>query len=444
MGEAPGVDGRAAVRRAFPWFVIAGVLTASLSLRGPIVSPTPVLRDIEADLGITGATAGLLTTAPVLMFALLTPLAAIFVRRTGAETALLVSLSGVLLGTVIRSVPDFGFMLAGMVVIGASITIGNVVIPVIIRRDVPPERVAVVTAAYTATMNVGSLLTSSLTAPLASLIGWSWALLAWSSITIAGIVLWGMHLARSRRQGEDAERYSGDLAPSRDDAGAASALDINPATITGPLPVVASRRAERSMMRRPVTWLLVASFGLQSFLYYGLSTWMPAIASDELGVGPDAAGALASIYQGAGIAGAFVVPFLARWTPRLVPPTVVCISWVVLGVGLLAAPELLALWLAIGAIGHAGGFVVIFSALVAVARSDSEAAGLSAFVQGGGYVVAAAGGPLFGLLHDLSGSWTPALVLVLALVGVYSAVLIGASVAAMRSGPRGGKRGRRG
>ena len=63
-------------------------------------------------------------------------------------------------------------MLAGMFVIGAAMTIGNVVIPVIIRRDVPPARVGVVTAAYVATLNAGSLLTSLLTAPLAAVIGW--------------------------------------------------------------------------------------------------------------------------------------------------------------------------------------------------------------------------------------------------------------------------------
>ena len=42
-----------------------------------------------------------------------------------------------------------------MFVIGAAITIGNVVIPVIIRRDVPAARVGSVTAAYVATLNVG-------------------------------------------------------------------------------------------------------------------------------------------------------------------------------------------------------------------------------------------------------------------------------------------------
>ena len=154
----PSVPARAA--RSIPWFVIVGLLVAALSMRGPIVAPTPVLRDIAEDFGIGSATAGLLTTAPVLMFALLTPLAALVIRRAGAEIALMLALSGVLLGTLIRAIPGFGWMLAGMFVIGAAVRIGNVVIPVIIRRDVPSAHVAVVTAAYVATLNVGSLITS--------------------------------------------------------------------------------------------------------------------------------------------------------------------------------------------------------------------------------------------------------------------------------------------
>ena len=81
-----------------PWLVISGVLVAAVSLRGPIVAPTPVLSEIEATSAIGTATAGLLTTAPVLMFAVLTPVAALVIRRAGAELALLLSLSGVLVG----------------------------------------------------------------------------------------------------------------------------------------------------------------------------------------------------------------------------------------------------------------------------------------------------------------------------------------------------------
>ncbi|WES65624.1 MFS transporter [Microbacter sp. GSS18] len=420
---------RASRRAALPWLVVAGVLLAALSLRGPILAITPVLRDVEADLGIGSAAAGLVTTAPVLMFAVLTPLAALVIRRAGAEAALMASLTGVLLGTMIRGLPGFGWMLAGMLVIGAAVTIGNVVIPVIIRRDVPRAHVALVTAGYAATLNVGSLLTALLTAPLAEVIGWSWALLAWSAITVAGILLWSAHMRRSGA----ADRFSGEVAPR--DASALDGMDIDPQTITGPVPTVTARHP--SWLRRPVTWLLVGAFAGQTTIYYGLSTWLPTLASEELGLAPAAAGAVASVYQGVGIAGAFVVPMLTRFAPRGVAPAAICASWLVLAVGLLVAPQLLWLWLAVGAIGHSGGFVVIFAALVGVARSDGEAAGMSALVQGGGYAMAALAGPAFGAMSEATGGWTVPLVIVLIVAVGYCIMLTLAFVAAVRAAPGG-------
>lgn len=412
-----------------PWLVVAGILLAAMSLRGPIVAPTPVMAEIAADLGIGSGTAGLLTTAPVLMFAVLTPVAALVIRRSGAELALLISLGGVLVGTFVRALPGFGWMLAGMVVIGAAITIGNVVIPVIIRRDVPPARVALVTAAYAATLNAGSLVTSLLTAPLAAVIGWPLALLTWSATTVAGIVLWSVHLRRSRRDGGRDERYSGEpVTPPGPGTGAQRVLD--PAMLTGPLPVIAG--GERSLLNRPVTWLLTAAFAGQSTIYYALTTWLPTLTADELGLDVAAAGALASLYQGVAIAGAFLVPLLLRWTPRLVPPLVICASWIIVTVGILCWPTLMWLWLAIGAIGHAGGFVVIFTALVAVARSDSEAAGMSALVQGCGYAVAALGAPFLGWLYEVTGGWTAGLAVLVALAAVYCVALLAAVGAAHR------------
>ncbi|GAA5036877.1 CynX/NimT family MFS transporter [Microbacterium fluvii] len=416
--------------RGFPWLVVAGVLVAALSLRGPIVAITPVLRQIEADLAIGSTTAGLLTTAPVLMFAVLTPMAALVIRRAGAELALLLSLSGVLVGTAIRALPGFASMMLGMVVIGAAITIGNVVIPVIIRRDVPAARVVLVTAAYGATLNLGSLLTSLLTAPIAQALGWSLALVVWSLITVLGLVLWVVHL---RRSGDDrGERYSG-AAP----AGTAVRKgDLDPEALTGPLPVVAPGRGT-SFLRRPVTWLLLLAFGGQTTIYYALSTWLPTFVSDELGLGASAAGALASLYQGVGILGAFVVPLLARFTAPLVPALVLCATWITLTVGMLTAPQLLWLWLSVGAIGHAGGFVVIFAALVGVARSDAEAAGMSALVQGGGYAMGALGGPIAGALHEATGGWDALLWMLLALAVAYCVLLLSAVLSAQRARQHG-------
>lgn len=420
------------MRQGMPWLVVIGVLVAATSLRGPIVAPTPVLRQIEEDLQIGAATAGLLTSAPVLMFAALTPLAAVVIRRAGAELALLMSLSGVLVGTFIRALPGFTWMLIGMFVIGAFITIGNVVIPVIIRRDVPPGRVALVTAMYAATLNVGSLITSLGTAPLADLIGWHAALMAWSVLTLVGIALWGVHM--HRRRGALDDGLSGAAPRAEDPTGDRTVVHTRDdgAALTGPLPVVGGPRATRSLVRRPVAWLLVASFALQCTMYYALTTWLPTFAVDELGLSTTSAGAVASIYQGAGIAGAFLVPVLARFAPRWVAPAVICASWLAVSIGLLVAPELLWVWLSIGAIGHAGGFVVIFSSLVAVSRSDAEAAGLSAMVQGFGYAIGALGGPVMGALHEITGGWAAALVVILVFSVAYCVVLLAAVAAAAR------------
>jgi CP family cyanate transporter-like MFS transporter len=133
------------------------------------------------------------------------------------------------------------------------------------------------------------------------------------------------------------------------------------------------------------------------------------------------------------VVGAFLVPLLMRYTPALVPPITICTSWIIMTVGILFWPELMWLWLVIGAVGHAGGFVVIFTTLLRVARSDGEAAGMSAFVQGGGYAVAALGAPLMGWLREVSGGWTLGLAVMVGLAAVYCVVLLTAVVVADRT-----------
>jgi CP family cyanate transporter-like MFS transporter len=417
-----------AARGAIPWLVVVGILVAALSLRGPIIAPTPVLRDIQDDLGIGPASVGLLTTVPVLMFAVLTPVAALVIRRAGAELALLLTLIGVVVGTLVRAIPGFGWMLAGSLVIGAAITVGNVVVPVIIRRDVPPRHVSAVTAAYVSMLNAGSLLTALATAPLAAALGWPLALLVWSVVSLAGIALWLVHLRRAR----GAAAYSGEPTVSAGAGVAARGPDI--AALTGPMPVVGGVR--RGILRRPIVWLLALTFACQAAMYYGLTTWLPTILGDRLGIDRTAAGTMASLFQGVAIVGAFVVPLLARRFAQIVPALVICACWLILTVGMLVAPGQYIVWATFGAVAHAGGFVVIFSTIVAVARTDGEAAGMSAFVQGAGYGVAALSAPVMGALHEVSGGWTGALLLLVGLSVAYTVLML-AAMGRLPAGHRG-------
>src|SRR5690606_17022327 len=309
------------------------------------------------------------------------------IRRAGPYGAVLVCLLGILLGTLVRSAGPAGTVFLGTVVIGAAIMVGNIVVPVIIRRDVPWRRAAAVTGLSAASLNIGGTLTSLGTVPLTGLVGWRGALALWGVLAVVGLVYWTR--LRGRRTGRSVEDS---VAP----AGGAG----SPVT-----PAVAR-----------VAWLLLLALASQTFAYYALSGWLPTLLSDTRGLDAATSGTAASLFQLFSILGAFGVPALAARAPGWVPMAVVAVSWVAMPVGLLLAPEAFILWSLFGAIGHGGAFTAILSIIAQIAGSDREAATVSARVQTGSYVAAAFAGPVVGALSTATGGWTAPLALVLGAV----------------------------
>src|SRR5699024_9761511 len=120
----------------------------------------------------------------------------------GAEATVLACLSGVLAGTVLRSAGPPWLVLVGTGIIGLAITLGNIVVPVIIRREVPWEQVSMVTGLYSAMMNIGSMATLIGTGPLAAALGWRWALVTWGVLALIGLGFWIVLIRfRVRREG---------------------------------------------------------------------------------------------------------------------------------------------------------------------------------------------------------------------------------------------------
>ncbi|CEA09899.1 putative transporter YycB [Arthrobacter saudimassiliensis] len=397
-------------------WVLTGIVILALSLRTPIVAPTAVISDIQADTGLSAPGAGLLTGIPVLLFALATPLASRVIRGFGAEAAVVLCLAGVLAGTALRSAGPTALVLAGTVLIGTAITVGNIVVPVIIRRDVPFRQISAATGAYTAAMNVGSMAALLGTPLLAGLVGWRWAVASSAVATAAGLAYW-LILGRPSRRSAAAAGSREPAHPEK--ASAASAASDPRSTSDGPGAAAAAAGAAGARNLR-ITVLLTLTFCGQSASYYATTTWLPLLLAEERGLGAGAASAAASLFQVAAIAGAFGVPLLARRTRIQVPMAVVAACWIALPVGLLAAPGAYLLWSLIGGIAQGGGFTAIFSIVPAVARSDADAASASARIQGGGYLAATAAPPLAGWLHTATGGWTGPLLLVLAATLVFT------------------------
>ncbi|GLZ56087.1 MFS transporter [Actinomycetospora sp. NBRC 106378] len=354
--------------------LVAAIVLVALNLRGPIVAVSPVVDAIRVDLGVSAAVAGLLTSLPVLAFALASPPASWLIGRIGAERAMLVGLAVLTAGTVLRSADGIAGALVGTAVIGAGITVGNIVIPVVIGRDFP-HRSGLLLGVYTATMNVGSMITLSATVPIAAGTGWRLALCAWLVLAVAAAVVWT--LATPYRRAQLLCREAPD--ESRPDD---------------------SSVAARAPWARPVGWLLLFAFAGQSFSYYGLTAWLPEILRDLRGLDATGAGVASSLFQILAVAGALVTPLVARRTSLRLAFVPVAAGFLALPGGLLLAPSLWPLWCSLAGAAQGGGFTVIFSACLAASRDTTENRRMAAFIQGGGYLLGALGPFLLGAVHE--------------------------------------------
>lgn len=402
-------------RRGVPAaLLVAAILLLALNLRGPLVAVAAVLDPMRADLAIDAATAGLFTSLPVLCFGVATPLASALLARAGLGRGVLIAMAVLLAGIVVRSVDGLPAAITGTLLLGLAITTANVAVPVVIGRDLR-EHSGAVLAMYTAALNIGSMLTLSLTAPIAAVTGWRAALASWGAlVVVAGVVWWW---ATRRPEPEPAAVIAPpgaepDRAPDGSPDGAA------------PAP---------AWWRRPVAWWLTAAFAGQAFGYYGVTAWLPQLLRDELAMAATTAGAASSVFQVAALGGAFGVPVLLRYFRSRTAVLVVSAAWTALPLGLLVAPQLWALWCVLGGAAQGGGLTVIFSLVVRVARDATESRRFSALVQGGGYTVAAAGPPVLGAVHAATGGWTAPLLVVLAAIALLA--VAGAAAARGRTTP---------
>ncbi|WP_194521142.1 MFS transporter [Cellulosimicrobium sp. JZ28] len=410
--------------------LLVAVLLVAVNLRAPLTALPPVVADVAADLDLTAAAAGLLTGIPVLCFALATPAVAGLLGRSSLRTAIAVALALIVAGTVLRSA-DLAALgaagtFAGTVLLGLGITTANLAVPMIAQRDFPGH-VATVTGLYTAAINVGTVATTALTAPLADAVGWRWALASWSVLAVVALVWWLRAVPREAREprGVSAETAPDPAASQTEaratgDAAAADALAAAAAEgVTGTDPTTAR---ERHVLATPFTWWLCAMFALQSSSFYALTAWLPLVLEDLAGIPRSASGGAASLFQGFAIVGGLAVPLAARRLSLRQTFVGIAVLWLTLPVGLLVAPGLWAVWASAAGVAQAANFVVIFTLVAQRYPTVRRGRQASATVQSVGYCLAAVAPTAAGALQTATGTWTVPVAVVLGALVVMTGI----------------------
>lgn len=384
--------------------VTLAIVLVALVLRSPIVAVAPVVGDIRSDLALTPAVAGLLTSVPVLCFAVFSPLATLVTNRAGTAFAVTACALGTAVGCVIRSLAGDGpsgavALFAGTLVMGVAIAIGNIAVPVVIRREYAGRAAGIMTGVYTSVLNVGSMIATLATAPFADAAGWRLAIAAWLVVALAGVL--AVSLVNGWR----------------------------PMLEPTPMPHVehGADGPPPSALRSLPVWLLAIAFGGQAFSYYAITAWLPSLLAEEEHYSATASGGIAAIFQVCAILGAVLVPVISHRFSGRTAAAVIGILWVITPVGFLVAPQLWVVWCVLGGAAQGGGFTAVFTLIVQLGRSDRHVGAISGLVQGIAYVIGAAGPFAIGGLRTASGGWTLPLLVVLVATLVY---LSGSLVAA--------------
>jgi MFS transporter, CP family, cyanate transporter len=371
------------------------VLVAA-NLRPAAASVGPLLNDIRNDTGLSATGAGLLATLPVLCFGALAPLVPALARRFGSGLAIAGALAALVLGLLGRVLPGIAFLFLGTFVAGAAVAVGNVLLPVIVRRSFA-ERTGFMTGLYTTALIGFAALAAGVTVPVTNWLGGGWqtGLAIWAVPAMLALIVWLLQFGDRRGEKESAREQIG-----------------------GARPLIRSRLA----------WALTLFFAIQSAGFYAALAWLPSIFKSH-GASDSEAGLLLSLSIVVGIAAAPTVPAIAvrmREQRALVVVFAVCtaVGWV----GILAAPMSAPyLWAVLLGIGQNATFPLALTLIVLRGGTVASTAALSTLVQTVGYLLAAVAPLGIGALHDLSGSWTVPLIVLIglnapqALVGVAAA-----------------------
>ena len=153
-------------RKAAPLLASCVIFLVALNLRPAIVAVGPLLSSIGTTFGWGESLQGLLGSLPLLAFALFSMIVGALTAKLDSNKVLLWALIALAGGCIVRSLSSESMVWLGTLVIGASIAVGNVLAPTIVKRDFIAN-VSFATGAYSACVTAGSAL-AGLTASAAA------------------------------------------------------------------------------------------------------------------------------------------------------------------------------------------------------------------------------------------------------------------------------------
>ena len=365
-------------------FELIALMAVAGCIRSPITSVGPQINSIRESQNLGIIQFGLLTSIPVICFALAAPLPSLRIfRKIKTEQLIVFALLALATATIFRTVGSNSLLFALTVILGVSIAILNIVTPALVRRDYP-KKITTVMPIYSAVLALMASLGAGLSIPIATYFGDNWkiGISVWAIPAVLVALIWIPLLRKAQPMPDAHENHFKEL--------------------------LRSRKA----------WLVSLYMGVQSAMFYTQVAWMPKILIDK-DYSAAQAGALFGLSTLCGFALTLILPLVfSRGEDLKLAILATSIPGIVgfLGLNYLSnnwtIPALVLISTTHAALPLALGLIAMKS------PSLGATSHLSSMAQGIGYCIAAAFPILIGYTYEVSNSWLIATYLIAALICV--------------------------
>jgi CP family cyanate transporter-like MFS transporter len=291
-------------------------------------------------------------------------------------------------GIILRSTSGFPVLLAGTIVLGAGIALGNALFPLLSRHYFPDNFVAAVSW-VTASMNVSAFVANATVYPLSLLWSWRVALLIWLALPVMGLLLQRLAIAKEN----------------------IPKPELAPATAQDDLVTTKSVRA----WKLPLAWLLVIVFAAQSSCYYVMTAWLPQIFG-AIGLDATQSGLAAATFQVLGLFGAVLTPWSVKHLNYAWTFAWVAAGWFALPFTLLVIPQFWWIALIFSGVSQSITYNLVFGVINVYAADQVQVRQISSFVQMCGYAIAGCMPTIVGLLFQHFQTWNITQILAISLI----------------------------
>lgn len=374
--------------RPAAWLML-GIVLVGLNLRPSMAAVGPLLSAIRGDIALSFSVASLLTMLPVMAMGLAMFFAMGISQRLGEQRTVLMSLAIIGLATVARLFVDSAAeLIVSAVLAGFGIALIQALMPAFIKSRFP-DSVALCMGLYVTSIMGGAAIAASFAPLVMSRTGsWRVGLAIWAGLALLALLFWWAQRANTPRDSAPAVR-------------------------------------KQSFFTHSRAWLLAIFFGLGTASYTCVLAWL-APYYVEKGWSEQNAGLLLGFLTAMEVISGLVVPAIAnRSRDRRV--VLMALLGLIIGgfCGLILSPQSLSLlWPCLLGLGIGGLFPM--SLIVSLDHLDNpqRAGGLTAFVQGIGYLIAGLSPLMAGMIRDQLGSfewawWSLTAVMVVMLLMVW-------------------------